>query len=155
AGVLRLSDLDFTAGGTRLAGNVSQDKAGLLTGQVQLTSADISTAAALLLQKATGAANASITLSAADGKQAAAISGTVKGLSTQGRKFGAADVQSPIADLFGIPQVEGSVSCSALQASGIEVATLNATASRSGQTTSFDGGAGLTNGTRLDVAGAL
>lgn len=151
----KLTNLDFNAAGTRLTGNLSQGKAGLLTGQLQLASSNISTAAALFLQKATGAANASITLSAADGKQAAAVSGTVKGLALEGIKVAAADIDATIADLFGVPQVQGSISGSKISASGVDIATLNATASRAGDTTNFDGQAALTNGAKLDVAGAL
>ena len=151
----KLGNLDFNAGGTRLTGNLSQDKAGLLTGQLQLASSNISTAAALFLTEATGAANASITLSAADGKQAAAISGTVNGLTTQGIRIGAADIEAKVADLFGIPQVQGTLSGSKIVAGGVEVATLQANADLEGNATNFSGQAALVNGTRLDVAGSL
>ncbi|MFD1942186.1 translocation/assembly module TamB domain-containing protein [Paradevosia shaoguanensis] len=150
-----LTNLDFNAGGTRLTGGISQDKAGLLTGQLQLASSNVSTAAALFLREATGAANASISLTAADGKQAAAVSGTVEGLATEGIRIGAADIQANIADLFGIPQVQGSLTGSNISAAGVDVATVSASANLDGNTTNFDGQAALVNGTNLALAGAL
>ncbi|MCB8828695.1 hypothetical protein LJD47_27155, partial [Escherichia coli] len=54
----RLSNIQFIAGGTRLRGDVTQDKKGLLQGNLTLASSDVSTAAALFLVEATGKANA-------------------------------------------------------------------------------------------------
>src|SRR5690606_40765887 len=50
--VRSLTGLDFSAGGARLTGGVSQDAAGLLTGNLAVDAADISTAAALFLTEA-------------------------------------------------------------------------------------------------------
>jgi len=151
----RLTGLDFTAGGTRLTGALVQNKAGLLTGQLQLNAADISTAAALLLRKATGAINASIALTANDGKQGATISGNVKNLASEGIRIGAADIQAQVDDVFGVPRVNGTVNGSKIAAAGVDVATLSASADLAGDTTNFQGNAALVNGTNVDLAGAL
>ncbi len=47
----RLGDLNFTAGGARLTGDVTQRRDGLLDGRLRLDADDISTAAALLLRR--------------------------------------------------------------------------------------------------------
>ncbi|HEY4199563.1 MAG TPA: translocation/assembly module TamB domain-containing protein [Devosiaceae bacterium] len=151
----RLSNLSFEAGGTKLTGDIAQDQAGLLTAQLDLNSSNVTTAAALLLTEATGAANASITLSPVNGEQSATMKGSVRNLVASGASIGQADIAASIADLFGVPEVEGTVSGSNISAGGVNVARLNAKANRSDDTTGFDAQASLTNGTALDVAGAL
>jgi translocation and assembly module TamB len=151
----RLDNLAFTAGGTRLTGNLAQDASGLTTGSLDLDANDISTAAALLLAKASGAVKAAITLAPVNGEQNASISGTVRNLTYDTTKIGSADITAELADLFGVPQVDGHLTGTAISAAGIDIASLDATANRAGDTTNFDAKADLTNGTALAVTGAL
>lgn len=151
----RLGDLDFSAGGTQITGDVTRSNAGLLNGELELKSADVSTAAALLLLDASGAVDAAIGLSNADGKQQAEINAAVNGLVVDTVRVGTADVQATIADLFNVPAINGSLSATDLSAGGIEVATLQATAAQNGDTTGFAADASLKNGTTASVKGAL
>lgn len=151
----RLGDLDFSAGGTRITGDVVQGKDGLLNGRLELKSADVSTAAALLLLEAAGAVEATIDLSAAGVAQNAEVKATVNGLEASAVKIGKADLQATIADLFNVPAINGSMSASDLSAGGIDVATLQATAVQNADTTGFVADAALKNGTRTAVKGAL
>jgi translocation and assembly module TamB len=151
----QLDGLTFTAGATQLSGNLSQSEAGLLDGKLALASTDISTAAALFLQQASGAAHADISLSNADGKQAADISAKLDGVTVGDNHIGRAEAEAAVADMFGVPAVDGTVKASDLTVAKIEVATLDANASRNGDATSFSGTARLKNGTDAAVAGSL
>lgn len=155
SGAKRLSGLKFSAGGTNITGDVSQDKQGLLEGKLVLESADVSTAAALLLLNASGAANLSVDLTKADGKQSAAVDGTISKLAVDQNSIGSATIQAQAADLFNVPVINGRVTARDVRAGGVDVATLDATASQQGTTTNFDAKARLNNATNIATRGAL
>ncbi|MGN6764977.1 MAG: translocation/assembly module TamB domain-containing protein, partial [Rhizobiaceae bacterium] len=154
-GEKRLTGLSFTAGATRLSGDVTQTEAGLLDGKLALASTDISTAAALFLQQASGAAHADIALSNTEGKQAADISAKLDGVTVGDNHIGQAQLTAAIADLFGVPAVNGSAKATDLTVAKIEVARLDANADRNGDATKFNATANLKNGTDAAVAGSL
>jgi translocation and assembly module TamB len=151
----RISALRFEAGPTVLLGDVTQDAAGLLTGRVQLSSPNVETAAALLLMEATGAAEADIQLSAAEGVQNAEVTASIDDFRSAGVVVGNADVRATIADLFGVPRIDGTINGSSIAAAGVSVASLSARAALQEQTTNFAADAKLDNGTALAVAGSL
>ncbi|RUT34412.1 translocation/assembly module TamB [Arsenicitalea aurantiaca] len=151
----RISDLRFTAGGATLTGDVTQRQDGLLEGRLALEAANISTAAALLLTEASGAVNAAITLSVVEGQQLAEASGTARSLVVNDIRVGAADFEAVIADLFGVPMIDGAVNGSSIRIAGVDIATLRATASRRGEETAFDAQAALANGAAINAAGSL
>ncbi|MGN6584277.1 MAG: translocation/assembly module TamB domain-containing protein, partial [Rhizobiaceae bacterium] len=151
-----LRNLDFAAGATHVTGNITETKQGLFDGKLSLASTDISTAAALALAEAGGSANAEIVLSIADEKQNADITAEAKNLTVNKNRIGSADIKAKIADLFGVPAIDGHVKASDLFVGGIDVDTLNANASTSGgKRTDFSANAALKNGTRADLAGSL
>jgi translocation and assembly module TamB len=154
-GVKKLTGLSFTAGATRLTGDGTQSAAGLLDGKLSLASTDISTAAALFLQQASGAAHADIALSNAEGKQAADISAKLDGVTVGDNRIGQAQLNAAIADLFGVPAVNGSIKATDLTVAKIEVARIDANAERNGDATKFNATANLKNGTDAAVAGSL
>ena len=155
-GERRLSDLEFTAGGARVTGSVTQGPTGLLDGDLAIDAADISTAAALFLVEAAGAVDATVALSSTEeGRQNATAEATVRGFRMGETQLGQADVQAQLEDLFGVPVVNGTVNAQALVAGGVDVATLNATARSSGETTAFETDARLDNGTEARARGAL
>ncbi|WP_311031831.1 translocation/assembly module TamB domain-containing protein [Mesorhizobium koreense] len=154
-GEKRLTGLSFTAGATRLSGDVTQSATGLLDGKLSLASTDISTAAALFLQEASGAAHADIALSNTEGKQAADISARLDGVTVGENRIGQAQLNAAIADLFGVPAVNGSAKATDLTVAKIEVTRLDANANRNGDATKFDATANLKNGTDAAVAGSL
>jgi len=151
----QLSALRFEAGGARLSGDLAQSQAGLIEGQLRLEAADISTAAALLLTQARGAINADITLSGADGEQNAQVAGTLRNVSVNDITVGSAEVTAAIADLFGVPQIDGTLEGANIRAAGVTIGTLSAQASRNGEATAFSGRAALDNGAQISAAGSL
>lgn len=154
-GERRLAGLDFTAGGTTLTGGLTQTNTGLFEGALSLASTDVSTAAALFLLEASGRVNAEITLGAAEARQNAALEAAVDGFRVGGVVIGAAQLEATIEDIFGVPVTDGTVSASDLTVAGIDVATLAATATRSGETTNFAADATLDDGAVARAAGAL
>jgi translocation and assembly module TamB len=150
-----LTGIDFQAAGTRVTGGVSRDAAGLLDGDLTLVSPDVSVAAALALLEATGSVNAQVSLSTVEGKQNATARGDVSNLVVNDIRVGAADINAEIADLFGVPAINGTVNARNVVAAGTTVETLTAKASQSGDTTAFDAQARLATGTNVDVAGSL
>lgn len=151
-----LSDLRFEIAGTRVTGAVTRaTDTGLLNGRLDVAAPDVSLAAALLLTEAAGAVNAAIELKPDNGQQSAGITANVANLRVNGVSVGKADISAGIADLFGVPVVNGTATASSLVAGGVTVNTLQAKASQSGDTTNFDAQAALATGTNIDLAGAL
>lgn len=151
-----LANIDFQAAGTRITGGLSRlVLTGLVNGDISLVSPDISVAAALVLLDAQGAVNADITLAPVEGKQGATLRGDVRNLVANDVRIGAADISADISDLFGVPAIEGSANATDVSAAGVDIETLSARASQSGDTTTFDAQAALATGTDLDLAGSL
>jgi translocation and assembly module TamB len=150
-----LNRLDFSAGGAQISGDVVQDAAGLITGQIIVDAPRIDTLAALALQEATGAVNADIALSVEDGRQDANVSADMTGIVFGETRISAASLQATILDLFGVPKIDGTVSGSGIAAGGVTVEAIEATASRQDVTTSFAATASLDTGTDIELAGAL
>ncbi len=154
-GSRRLDNLTFTAGGAELSGSIVQNASGLFDGALSLEAADVSTAAALLLTEASGAVQAQVTLTARDGQQDANVTADISRLRTEGVVVGRAEIAATIEDLFGVPVIDGTVSASAVEAGGITVETLTATAASEGGTTRFDANGSINGGVQVAAAGSL
>lgn len=154
-GVRRLSDLDFTAGGARATGALTQGPDGLIDGALKVDAADISTVAALFLAEASGALQADISLSHAEGRQNAAVSGNARSLRIGETRLDRAEIEATIADLFGVPAIDGRLAAQGLTAGGVAVSALDATAQTSGGATRFEADAALANGAQARARGAL
>jgi translocation and assembly module TamB len=151
-----LANLDFQAAGTRITGGVTRNaQTALLDGSLSVVAPDISVAAALALQQAKGAVNADIQLTPTDGKQGATIRGDLRNLTVNDIVVGAADINATVADLFGVPVIDGAANASNVAAAGVTINTLTAKANQTGTTTAFDAQAALATGTNIDVAGSL
>lgn len=151
-----LANLDFQAAGTRITGGVTRNaETSLLDGALSMVAPDVSVAAALALLEAKGAVNADIQLSPADGKQGATIRGDISKLAVNDITVGAADLNATIADLFGVPVIDGAANARNVAAAGVTINTLTARANQTGNTTAFDAQAALATGTNVDVAGSL
>ena len=151
-----LDNIDFQAAGTRISGGLTRTViTGLIDGGLSVVSPDVSVAAALALLDASGAVNAEITLAPDGAEQSAGLRGDVRGLVVNDISVGAADINADVADLFGVPQVNGAINASAVSAAGVDIETLSARASQSGETTAFDAQAALATGTDIDLAGSL
>ncbi|HTJ58901.1 MAG TPA: translocation/assembly module TamB domain-containing protein [Devosiaceae bacterium] len=119
-GLNKLSGLNFIAGGTSVTGDLTQRSDGLYEGRLNLASTNLSTAAELALLEASGTANATITLSANAGKQAASIAANVRGFKAAVATIGSADVKAEIADLFGRPQARFDLAGAGITAAAIK-----------------------------------
>lgn len=151
-----LSNLDFQAAGTRVTGDLERTvETGLLDGNLTVNAPDVSVPAALALLEAEGAIDAEVTLAPVEGGQGMTLVGSVRALAVNDIRIGAADINATVNDLFGVPAIDGSLTGSEIVAAGVEAETLSATASYSGDATSFDAQAALTTGTDIDVAGSL
>nr|WP_295892120.1 translocation/assembly module TamB domain-containing protein [uncultured Devosia sp.] len=151
-----LANIDFQAAGTRITGGVSRVVlTGLMNGGLSVVSPDVSVPAALALLDATGSVNAEVTLAPVEGKQGATLRGDIRDFAVNDIRVGAADVNADVADLFGVPVIDGAANASDVSAAGVEIRTLSATATQTGQTTAFDAQAALATGTDIDIAGSL
>lgn len=153
--ISRLSNLEFVAGGTTVSGDMIQGDNGLLTGALELEAPDISLAAALLLLEAEGAASASVELFEADGAQSLTAKGQVRGISIAGTQVGSGALDVSVADLFGVPAIDGSATAEAIVAGGLEIDTVIGAAQYRGDRTDFSVQSSLQNGADLTVVGDL
>ncbi len=151
----RLTDLTFNAGGAHLSGAVTQTAKGLFNGKLALDAPDISTAAALFLAEATGAAKADITLSADDGRQGATVDASAKNVKVNGNRIASADVAVTARDLLGVPVVDGSASVRGVAAGSVGIDSFDAKAKATGSKTDFTANTKLSIGTVADAAGSL
>ncbi len=154
-GVQKLTGFDFSAGGTKLSGNLDRNAAGLIDGAIQLDSSDLSTAAALAMVQAKGSAHAALRLSRKDSTQQVSIDGTLNGIVLPSVRIGKVDLKATIDDLFGVPKADGRLSAESVSAGGVDVKSLSAHAMRNGPQTAFDAKASLANGTEIAAAGSL
>jgi translocation and assembly module TamB len=151
-----LQNLDFAVAGTDFEGAFTRAAdTGLIDGTLRVDASDISLAAALALQEVSGGVNAVVELGATGGRQDATVEGTLRDFSAEGISIGSADISASIADLFGVPMIDGSINGSDIAAAGVDIETLTATANQSGGSTSFDAQARLATGTDVDLAGTL
>ncbi|WP_338608137.1 translocation/assembly module TamB domain-containing protein [Pelagibacterium nitratireducens] len=152
---LRLSDFAFEAPGTALSGNLTRFANGLLDGRLTLDAPNIETAAALALADASGAANADIILDPEGETQNAEVTASLDAVRFNDITIGSANVEATIADLFGVPVIDGSIDGADIVAAGTNVQTVSLTATASQQTTRFSGNASLNAGTEVTLAGLL
>lgn len=151
----RLTDLDFSAGGAQLAGSLVQDAAGLIDGDLAVAAPDISTAAALFLAQASGAVDATIALSHAEGRQNANVTATARSLRVNDNRLGQADIRLTVADLFNVPAIDGTINGERIVAGGVEVTTLAASAQSTNGATRFEANATLENEAAARARGEL
>ncbi len=151
----RLNGLEFTAGATRLTGSLAQLADGMFAGDLALKSNDVSTAAALFLTKASGKADIALSLAAEGERQGARLAGTISSIALENIAVGSGEIGIDFTDVFGVPGADGSVQLGDVVAAGMDIKTLDATASKKGEETTFNSGARFTNGATLSVAGSV
>jgi translocation and assembly module TamB len=151
----RLTNLLFNAGGAHLSGNVTQTAKGLLNGALKLDAPDISTAAALFLAEATGAANADIALQADGERQNATVSADARGVKVNGNHIASATIALTAQDLFGVPVVDGNAAARDIMVGTFGIDTFDAKANATGTKTDFSANTKLKIGTVANAAGSL
>lgn len=143
---IAIRDLLATIGASTIEGDfVRQGDTGLMTGDLRINSNDISTLGALALMDASGALQAELALApAADGStQTANIAATIRDLTANQIRIGAAAIEAEIDDLLGTISIDATVDAQSVRAGGIVIRTLDATATTRGTETRFDARAAL------------
>lgn len=153
-GARALRNLDARAGRTTARGNLTLRADGLYEGDVSLDSPDLSVIAPLFLADASGSLSADIGLSVADGGQSADVEASARDLRFNTIEVGSAEIDMAGSDLLSAPILSGNASARAVRVGDFALPSLQANASRSGDTTSFDLSAELAAGT-LAAAGTL
>ncbi|KFB09755.1 translocation/assembly module TamB domain-containing protein [Nitratireductor basaltis] len=150
-----IRELSLQAGGAELSGEVAQNSNGLFSGMLALDAAELETVGALLLRDVQGAAQARIELAPRGDDQWARIDAEVTNLQIDETRIGAAGIEAQIDDLLGVPLAEGEITADNLRVAGIDIATLQATASTQENQTDFRADARLANGADIALAGVL
>ncbi|WP_246734876.1 translocation/assembly module TamB domain-containing protein [Chelativorans sp. ZYF759] len=152
----RLSGFRLSAGGAQASGDIVQDIAsGLLDGTIRIAAPDISTAAALFLVEAAGTVNADIVLTASEGRQDLAIDADLAAFRLDDTRVEQATLEATVADLFGVPAIEGTLAARVADVAGTTIETLDLSASSDGETTDFTAQAQLADNVTANAAGSL
>ncbi|RLQ88429.1 translocation/assembly module TamB domain-containing protein [Notoacmeibacter ruber] len=155
-GAVRLSDLDLAIGGNRIQGDFERDAKGLLAGNLSVDAPNLELVGALALQDLAGAIDADVSFSNLDGRQDAAVDGTVSGFRyAETARIGQAQLDVTATDLFGVPQANGSVNGRTISAGGVTFTTLDLTADQQENATDFALSGRLEQGTDLAAEGTL
>ncbi len=154
---IAVQNLAAQIGRTALSGQATRGLAGMVTGKLDVKSSDIGTAAALIFVKASGAIEGSVELSTPDGKtQSAVVDVAATDLVYGKNRFGSAEIEAAIGDLFGKPVINANVSAANSRAAGVDFRNLAATARSAGDITDFDVAVVLVhNATRVTTDGQL
>ncbi|WP_075222231.1 translocation/assembly module TamB domain-containing protein [Acuticoccus yangtzensis] len=149
-----LQDLSAEIAGASLSGDIALQRLGTVVGNLDVDVPDLATLAALAMMEATGAIDATITLSVNEGKQVAAVEGFVRGLSAAGARLGEADLDIVVDNVFGVPALDGRASLRELAVAGYEVVSAELLATRQGDASNIQFDANLGSG-MLTAAGSL
>lgn len=115
-----------------------QNASGLMDGRAVVKATDISSLAALALQKASGSLNADVKLITEDNSQSAEITATANNIIYADNKVGSADIDAQIKTLLKSPVVNAEVSARNISAGGVEVKTVSGKVDTNGTITDFD-----------------
>src|SRR5690606_35873547 len=131
----------------KLSGDVTHPANALPSGNLKFDSADISTAAALSLAEATGAATANIHLTADGEKQNLDITTNAKNIKINQNHITSADIALIISDLFGVPVIDGDAAASDILIDTFGLDSFDLTANATGAKTDFKASTKLKIGT--------
>ncbi len=149
-----LQNLSAQIAGASLSGDVALQKAGTVTGNLDVDIPDLSRLASLAMQEATGSIDANVTLSVNEGNQVAAIDGMARNVNVPGVTLGEADLDIVVDNVFGIPALDGRANLRELAVAGFDIVSADLTANRQGDTSNIALDADLGSG-QLSTTGAL
>lgn len=148
--------LDVVIGPNRLSGDVAMSGDAPIEGRLNLDAPDIASIAALALLDATGSVNADITLAPASTGQGVNVTAGANGVSVAGTRIDQLDLRANVTDALGVPLVDGDLNASGLLLGGIEMSSLDATATRTEEDRMrFSAESRLAIGTLLDTSGEV
>lgn len=156
-GIVSLEGLTLTTAGARLSGDVARNENGYLNGSLALDATDISRLAALALYEATGAAKASVDLAHDGESQSAKVTAALSRLrlAEPAVTVDRLTLDADAADLFAVPTLRAKLAAAGVGLAGLDMKSLEATASGKGDATDFTLDAKLADGATAAVAGAL
>jgi translocation and assembly module TamB len=129
-GARLVENLSFAVGESRATGDLTIGGDGLLSGDIDIVSPDLSKVAPLFLVEASGMLSAKISLAAENGSQSAVVSGTATDIAYENLTLESADIEGRGRDLFGVPEIEGDFSLRNLNAGGLKIVSSMGTATR-------------------------
>ena len=155
-GAFRLSDMKLAIGGNRVSGDFERGATGLLAGDLSVEAPNLELVGALALQDLAGSIDADVSFSNVDGRQDAAIQGSVNDFRYgETVTIGDARLDITASDLFGVPQANGSVNGKSISAGGVTFTELDLTADQKENATDFDLSGRLEQGTDITAEGTL
>ncbi|MCP1200394.1 translocation/assembly module TamB domain-containing protein [Notoacmeibacter sp. MSK16QG-6] len=155
-GAIRLSELELAVGGNRVQGDFERDGTGLLAGDLSVDAPNLELVGALALQDIAGAIDADLSFSNLDGRQDAAVKGTISGFRYDTTaKIGEAALDITATDLFGVPQASGSINGRTISAGGVDFTVLDLKADQQENATDFVLSGELEQGTDISAEGTL
>ncbi|MEX2631154.1 MAG: translocation/assembly module TamB domain-containing protein [Tistlia sp.] len=120
-------DLSLTRGSDRLTGSLAAQLAeGTAEGELRIAVADLSAYRALLGQEIAGSAEVSATLSAADGRQGAALSARARTLAMEGLTLAGLTLEAEGSDLLGTPSLRATLAGEGLEGPDLRLTRLSA-----------------------------
>ncbi len=135
--VASADDLIVQIAESRISGSGQRKTSGLMTGNLTVSSTNISDLAALALVEASGAVNGSVELFETGDMQSIKTNIKAKGLAYSSYRIGSADIIATIVDAFNQPKIGATIIGKNIQAAGINAPTLNAEIGTQGDETSF------------------
>lgn len=151
-----IEGFELTAGAALVRGNALRNEAGLLEGAFTVDAADIASLAALALMEGSGRLQADVSLTADGGEQNGKVEATARDLVIEGTRIGSLEADARFANLFGIPEIIGTVNARNVRAAGLDIETLALDAQNRGDATAFDLDARLaTQKARIEASGTL
>lgn len=153
-GARAVRDLLLQVGASRASGDLTLASDGLIGGDVEIVSPDLSTVAPLFLAEASGMLQAEVNLSAEGGAQSARFSGVATDLIYENVTLDTADLRGVATDLFSAPRIDGEFALGNLKAGSLVVIAANGTAKQQDGATGFSATAELPDG-EASAAGTL
>jgi translocation and assembly module TamB len=150
----RIDSLVLSVGESRLSGDLALVEGGLLSGNVEVVSPDLSEVAPLFLVEAGGMLRAEIALGAAGGAQSAVVSATATDVVYEDVTLDSAEIEGEGRNLFTLPEIAGDFAIRNLRTGGLVVVRADGRAERQGQSTLLNVDAQLADG-RATLTGSL
>lgn len=147
---LAFPGIDLTIDDNRISGALDRANDGLLSGTLDVAAPNLATLAALALTEVAGSARGRLSFSRESGRQAIAASFAGSDVSYSNVSSRSIEGQATIADAFGAPRIDGSVTMSVAEIGSAHFDTISASASAEGDSTAFQVRA---EGDDIDLAG--
>ena len=134
----RADNLALSLASARLDGNIAINRDQLADGDLSFSASNLDDLSPLVLMKMSGALQAKVSASAADGKQAVAINANSDRMSVGANKLEGLKVDLEIGDLWGARSVSGLARLGRAEVAGQSVSDIKLTATGQGDSSDLD-----------------